>query len=380
MKNETRFRSLLSFIVAGLFFASTSLNAHHGGAVYDLTQEVTFRGEVTQFRFVYPHVLVYFSVEGEGGEVVEWSGEMTTPNRLARGVGGGGASNIVRWTTETLRPGDAIEISGEIARNGAPSMRIRGIIDANGVALLGGNSPGRVAGSVATEMIQIEQSVSGPDLTGMWMRRYNASWQNYSFTEDPPAMTAWARERFDDSKPTFGSRGVAVGDTNDPAYQCLPPGVPRIYAHPAPFEIIQTPNRVMLSYEYQHWVRQVYTDGREHRQGRPPSWMGESIGYWDDDVLVIETRNFNDKTWIDRRGLPHSDQLRVTERIQRSSENELVIDITVEDPVAYPEPWTVRRVFQTVDWRLEESVCLDDQSFTEFEQAVIDFEDDQARN
>jgi hypothetical protein len=380
MKNETRFRSLLSFIVAGLFFASTSLNAHHGGAVYDLTQEVTFRGEVTQFRFVYPHVLVYFSVEGEGGEIVEWSGEMTTPNRLARGVGGGGASNIVPWTTETLRPGDAIEISGEIARNGAPSMRIRGIIDANGVALLGGNSPGRVAGSVATEMVQIEQSVSGPNLTGMWMRRYNASWQNYSFTEDPPAMTAWARERFDDSKPTFGSRGVAVGATNDPAYQCLPPGVPRIYAHPAPFEIIQTPNRVMLSYEYQHWVRQVYTDGREHRQGRPPSWMGESIGYWDDDVLVIETRNFNDKTWIDRRGLPHSDQLRVTERVQRSGENELVIDITVEDPVAYPEPWTVRRVFQAVDWRLEESVCLDDQSFTEFEQAVIDFENDQTRN
>ena len=373
-------RQLLNLALVGLLGFSLSLKAHHGGAVYDLTQEVTFRGEVTQFRFVYPHVLVYFSVEGEGGETVEWSGEMTTPNRLARGVGGGGASNIVRWTTETLQPGDAIEISGEIARNGAPSMRIRRIIDANGVALLGGTTLGRVASPVATQVMSAEQVGHGSDLTGMWKWNYNASWQNYAFTEDLPAMTAWARERFDDSRPTFGPRGVAVGETNDPAYQCLPPGVPRIYAHPAPFEIIQTPNRVMLSYEYQGWVRQVYTDGREHRQGRPPSWMGESIGYWDDDVLVIDTRNFNDKTWVDRRGLPHSDQLRVIERIQRTGENELAIDITVEDPIAYPEPWTVRRVFETVDWRLEESVCLDDESFTEFEDAVINFEDDQARN
>ena len=112
MKIEMIFRSLLNLAVVGLLGFSLSLKANHGGAVNDLTQEVTLRGEVTQFRFVYPHVLVYFSVEGEGGETVEWSGEMTTPNRLARGVGGGGASNIVRWTTETLQPGDAIEISG----------------------------------------------------------------------------------------------------------------------------------------------------------------------------------------------------------------------------------------------------------------------------
>ena len=84
---------------------------------------------------------------------------------------------------------------------------------------------------------------------------------------------------------------------------------------------------------------------------------------------------------IGRRGhLFLQQQLRVIERIQRTGENELAIDITVEDPIAYPEPWTVRRVFETVDWQLEESVCLDDESFTEFEDAVINFEDDQARN
>ena len=103
--------------------------------------------------------------------------------------------------------------------------------------------------------------------------------------------------------------------------------------------------------------------------------MGESIGYWEGDTLVVETVNFNDRTWGDRRGLPHSEQLRVVERIRRESDSELVIDITVEDAIAYTEPWSARRFFSSVDdWRLEESVCLDNQSFIEFEQAVLDYE------
>ena len=136
-------------------------------------------------------------------------------------------------------------------------------------------------------------------------------------------------------------------------------------------------------YEWMNLNRQIYTDGRDHREGRPPSWMGESIGHWEGDILIVETANFNDRTWVDRRGLPHSEQLRVVERIQRVSDNELTIDITVEDPIAYTEPWSARRVFRSVaDWRLEESVCLDNQSFTEFEQNLIEYgaraEDDHA--
>lgn len=361
-----------NLLVAGLFFAGMTVSAHHGGAVYDASAPVTLNGEVTQFRFVYPHVLVYFAVEGEDGEIVEWSGEMTTPNRLARGVGGGGATNNVRWTTETLQPGDLVEVTGDPARNGAPSMRIRRIVDANGVALLGGAEGGSAV--MASVESRAPSTAAGADLSGVWMRRYDASYQNYAFTEDPPPMTEWARERFAATKPTFGPREVPVAETNDPVYQCLPPGTPRIYAHPAPFEIVHTPNRVMLVYEFQHWVRNVYTDGREHRQGRPPSWMGESVGHWEGDTLVVDTRNFNDRTWIDRRGLPHSDQLRVLERIRRTAEDELIIDITVEDPMAYPEPWTARRVFGLVDWRLEESVCLDGASFDDFERAVLEYD------
>ena len=360
-------------LLTGSLLASPQLPAHHGGSVYDTSTVTTLRGEVTQFRFVYPHVLVYFAVEDDAGQAVEWSGEMTTPNRLARGVGGGGTTNNVRWTTATLQPGDALQISGNVARNGAPSMRILRIVDANGTALLGGEGP--APASAASRAAPTVPSAAGADLSGVWMRRYDAPYQNWAFTAEPPAMTAWARQRFEATRPTFGPRGVAVAETNDPVYRCLPPGTPRIYAHPAPFEIVQTPDRVLILYEFQHWVRQVFTDGREHRTGRPSSWMGESVGRWEGDTLVVETRNFNDRTWLDRRGLPHSAQLVVTERIRRSAANELTIDITVQDPVAYPQPWSARRVFDTVDWRLEESVCLDGGSFEEFERALLEYED-----
>ena len=216
----------------------------------------------------------------------------------------------------------------------------------------------------------------GVDLSEIWIRRYDYRYQNYAFTAEPPSMTPWATKRFEATRPAFGPRSVAVADTNDPVYECLPPGTPRIYAHPAPFEILQTPGRMMIVYEFQHLVRRVFTDGREHRQDRLATWMGESIGHWEGDTLMLETVNFNDKTWIDRRGVPHSDQLRVVERIRRTDGNELIIDITVEDPVAFTEPWTVRRVFDSVDWRLEESVCsvLANSSFEEFERTLLDYD------
>jgi hypothetical protein len=260
-------------------------------------------------------------------------------------------------------------------------MRLRRIVDAGGVALVGGTATDTVA-RVESQDVNTERRVTeSANLSGIWNYHYSHSYENYAFTAEVPSMTPWGRERFEASKPTFGPRGVAVSDTNDPVYECLPSGTPRIYAHPAPFEIVQTSERVLIMYEWMNLNRHIYTDGRDHREGRPPSWMGESIGHWEGDTLIVETVNFNNRTWVDRRGLPHSEQLRVVERIRRDSDSELVIDIMVEDPIAYTEPWSARRFFRSVDdWRLEESVCLDNQSFTDFEQALIDYESEAEGN
>ena len=352
---------------------SVEAPAHHGGALYDSTQTVTVRGSVTRFQFVFPHVLVYIAVPDEDGETVEWSGELTTPNRLARGISAGGPTSI-RWTANSLLPGDVIELTGNPARNGAPSMRIRGLVDSSGHALIGGEAVSIESGSRSQEPPPGGQ---GADLRGVWIRRYEHAWENYAFTEALPPMTPWALARFQESRPVFGPDAVAVVETNDPTYQCLPPGLPRIYAHPAAFEIFQFADRVMIVYEFHQRFRHIYTDGRDHRTGRPATWMGESVGHWEGDTLVVESVNFNDRTWIDRRGVPHSDQLHVTERFRRDGDGQLIVEITVEDPVAFTEPWSARRVFDSVNWRLEENVCMENslfEEFSEFEREVLEYE------
>ena len=97
-------------------------------------------------------------------------------------------------------------------------------------------------------------------------------------------------------------------------------------------EIIQLPGRVLMIFEYDHLVRQIYTDGREHRTDLAPSWMGDAIGHWEGKTLVVETTQFNDKTWIDRIAVPHSEEMKLTERIYMNDEGQLQVDMRVEDP------------------------------------------------
>jgi hypothetical protein len=217
----------------------------------------------------------------------------------------------------------------------------------------------------------------GADLSGVWNRFLPESQRGFggwAFSEELPPMTPWAKARFDQAKPTFGPTSFTVAETNDPVYECFPPGTPRVYFHPFPMEIIQMPDRVIMLFEYDHLVRQIFTDGRGHRTDLAPSWMGDSTGHWEGDTLVVESVNFNDKTWIDRRGVPHSEQLRVIERVRRISENRLQIDITIEDSIAFTEPWTGQRFYETVDWDIEEFICMDNVSFEAFEEELLEYE------
>jgi len=370
MKGTTAVFSIL--LLAGL--GAGKLRAHHGGALYDAARTVTVRGAVTEFKFVFPHTLVYIAVAEPSGRTVTWSGELTTPTRLARGLGGGDTPTPINWNATTLLPGEVIELTGNPARNGAPSMRIERLVDAGGRALIGEVAAGFERSERPRDPLPQGQ---GADLRGVWMRSYDRPWQNYAFTEALPPMTPWAEARYREARPTFGPDSVAVADTNDPIYRCLPPGLPRIYAHPVPFEIFQLSDRILIVYEFQHHVRQIHTDGTDNREGGPASWMGDSAGRWDGETLVIETTNFNDLTWIDRRGVPHSDRLHVTERIYKESDDRLVVDLRVEDPVAFTQPWTARRVFDSIDWALEEHICVDGElfeEFAEFEREVQEYE------
>ena len=217
----------------------------------------------------------------------------------------------------------------------------------------------------------------GADLSGVWTNfapESTRSFQNSALRGDPPPMTPWAQERYDQAKPTFGSKSVPVLETNDPVYDCFRPGTPRIYMHPFPMEIIQTPGRVLMLFEYDHAIRQIFTDGREHRTDLAPMWMGDATGYWEGETLVVETVNFNDKTWIDREGVPHSEQLRVIERIRLDADGNLLIDITIEDPIAFTESWSGQRRYRSVDWSIEEFACMDNVTFESFEDEILNYD------
>jgi hypothetical protein len=209
------------------------------------------------------------------------------------------------------------------------------------------------------------------DLSGVWEGNMpGRKWAGYSFTPDfPPPMTPWGMERYLAAKPSFGPRAVAdstdyVNPTTGTDVGCLPPGVPRIYQQPYAFEIVQTPARVIELFEFEPNVREIYTDGRQHLKDLDPTWMGESIGWYEGDTLVVDTVGFNDKTWIDRGGLPHSDQLHVIERIRRPSHAALEINITIEDPKAYTKTWTGYRNYKLEPtWSLKEFICLDNADY-----------------
>jgi hypothetical protein len=195
------------------------------------------------------------------------------------------------------------------------------------------------------------------DLSGVWIRQPAGN----AFSEtSPPPMTPWALERFNSHKPTVGPK--AVLDANDPTLECAAPGVPYILAVPTPFEFVHAPGQVVQLFEYNHFVRRIHTDGRPHpanlRDTGSYEWMGHSIGRWEGDTLVIDTIGFNDETWLDRLGHPHSDALHVVERIRRLDHDTLEYGVTVDDPKAYAAPWTGRMVFKLrSDWEILEHSC-----------------------
>ncbi len=168
---------------------------------------------------------------------------------------------------------------------------------------------------------------------------------------DPPFL-GWARQRFLENK---------ASKQNDTASRCLPPGVPRIMFQARPFEIVQAANRILFVYEGgTHVWRQVWMDGRAHPKDPNPNWLGHSTGKWDAETLVVDSVGFNDKTWLDDAGHPHTEQLNVTERLTRIGPAVMKYEVTIDDPGAYARAWTASSMltFRKGE-RLAEDICLD---------------------
>ena len=151
---------------------------------------------------------------------------------------------------------------------------------------------------------------------------------------------------------------IETNGKDHPGVRCWPSGIPEKLNIPDGLKLVQTPDLMLFLHESRTIYRQVFTDGRPLPKDAQPAWMGYSVGRWDGDTFIVETINQNGKTWLDMLGHPATDALKVTERYQRPTIGNMIIDVTIDDPKAYTKPWNVQLSWTLQpDWELIESIC-----------------------
>src|SRR5579871_4153758 len=192
-----------------------------------------------------------------------------------------------------------------------------------------------------------------PDLSGVWAVRNGNALFYITGSLKPEDIRPWAaaiyKQREDDYR--RDTDGIA----------CLPPGPKAgIGVGNTPIKIVQTPNLVLILYEYQTIFRQIFTDGRGLPEDPNPTWMGYSVARWDGDTLVVTTAGYNDRTSLDLGGHPHSEALRMTERFHRRDAGHIDLQVTIDDPKAYNRQWTLPVDLDLMaDGELIEYICED---------------------
>jgi len=151
-----------------------------------------------------------------------------------------------------------------------------------------------------------------------------------------------------------------------PSERCLPHGIPDAMLPGALFKFIETPGVTLLLYEEFNHYRQIFTDGRAFPENDlQPAWLGYSVGRWDGDTFVVESRGFNDQTWLDDSGHPHTEAMKTTERFRRTDFGHMDLIVTIDDPKAYTKPWSVSIPLQLQpDTELIEDVCDNERDST----------------
>jgi hypothetical protein len=220
------------------------------------------------------------------------------------------------------------------------------------------NAGSAIAAVLATSMVCGSASAqNAPDISGVyWATKYSPKVQLVGGGELP--LTPAGKAAYDKNM-----AGLKDGSITDEARKfCVPDGPVRSLATPYPFEIIQAPpGQVTIVHELNHQIRVVAMDKPmpdAHTLMVLPYYNGHSVGKFEGDTLVVETAGFNEKTFLDASGAPHTDELRTTERFRKTGPNELEIVVTVHDPQLYTRDWQSRFTYALRNnVRLEDYVC-----------------------
>jgi hypothetical protein len=199
-----------------------------------------------------------------------------------------------------------------------------------------------------------------PDFSGVWNPPMGYLRDLTKDLNEPAPFQPWAKAVFDE-------RSAGLHWKEEPDANCLPQGVPKVLLAPAPWRIVQTPERIFFVHEAFNLWWQVFVDGREFVPGKDitPTWHGYSTGKWDGDTLIVDSRGFNGKVWLDQLGKPSTEALHVTTRFRRRDFGHMNIQITIDDPEAYTKPWTVNvEVSLMPNAELMEFICLENEKDT----------------
>jgi hypothetical protein len=192
------------------------------------------------------------------------------------------------------------------------------------------------------------------DLSGFWMPsdvvRHLLNLAVDMKPDDVP-LQPWARQVYEER--------IADNGKDHPGVRCWPSGIPEKLNIPDGLKLVQTPDLMLFLFESRTIYRQVFTDGRPLPPAdAQPAWQGYSVGRWEGDTFIVETRGFNGRTWLDMRGLPATEALHTIERYTRPAVGRMDIEVTIDDPKAYTRPWKVN-----LQWTLQpdtdliESIC-----------------------
>jgi hypothetical protein len=204
-------------------------------------------------------------------------------------------------------------------------------------------------------------SFDSHDLSGIWWGHLTRG-VNSSLGRTAPPMTSWAEERYKAAKPGLGRSERAQPLGNDPMMLCDPMGFPRImFWTNYPYEIVQLPNRVVMFFDWFYTYRTIWTDGRALEADPDLRWYGNSIGKWEGDSFVVRSNGFDDRSWLDADGHPHSDQMQLEERYRRVAADTIEVTMTLIDPKAYTAPWVSEKITLTraeKKTQMREDVCV----------------------
>ncbi|MGP0076338.1 MAG: DUF6152 family protein [Bryobacteraceae bacterium] len=344
------------------------LFAHHElRAEFDEQKPISLRGTVTRFDWNNPHAFLYLDVQDAKGDIVNWAVEWASPLELRK----------AGWTRDALNAGDAVTVQGWLARDGSKLASGRTIV------LAGGK---RLAEAPETEPTPRAQTKPAPRWsdghprlgvepgeTGYWSNPSasslvettagnirmdkNGLLANLADAGKVAPFQPWAKGLYEYRQRTLLK--------DDPMLSCLPPAGPRLFQAAHGVQFIEQPERqrifIMSGGGNRNW-RLIYLDNRALPQSEDvtPTYWGYSSGHWDGDTLVVESNAFNERFWFSNGGLPHTENLHLTERFSRPDFNTLRYQVTVNDSGAYTRPWSSA---WTLDWvagqDIQEYFCQD---------------------